>query len=79
MENSIENAKQFIDELKDKGNYYLNYESVAEMLFRYAEKLRLFDVSTAKRKVCVFEQKKNHINDGKCAKCGDYKHNHKQT
>jgi hypothetical protein len=35
MENTIEEAKRFIDKLKTKGNYCLNYESVAEMLYRY--------------------------------------------
>lgn len=37
MENTIEEAKKFIDELKAKGIYYLGYEYVAEMLYRYAD------------------------------------------
>jgi len=41
--------------------------------------LNLFAVINNEVAACEFEQKKYHLDDGKCAKCNDYKHNHKAS
>jgi len=38
-ENTIEEAKKYIDELKSNGRYILDYNSVAEMLYWYAQRV----------------------------------------
>lgn len=43
----------------------------------YNQALRTPDAEgQSEQLVCHYEQKRLHVNDGKCAKCNNYEHNH---